>query len=117
MTDLNDTLKEIASKAMGSGMLKAWDKSLPRVDKPLTPDEIVELIHNAFQEAGYSCTEIYDDGQHQGAVMTGRDWYERFTKELEKTEVNHSYNPRLVFNSTVVAYNKAAKRASGIINE
>lgn len=92
-------------------------------------DAIVVLIKNAFEEEGWvndiarkHFNDAYIDGIKQEAgLMTGKEWYEKFEKELEENTLRTSHGcylpPQPDYENTFFEIDdvkNAAKRASGV---
>lgn len=126
MSSLDDKLKDILSdlEKVSSGLIQVpWNQH----------DRALQQIKQAFKDAGYvqmagkpvdgvlQTDDTYQSGQYTisvtgdkpyvGKLLTGAEWYNRFTKELAPYEYTHTHKVR------IGGVLEAAKRASGLDTE
>jgi hypothetical protein len=112
MSDLDEKLRDIFINDSKSKGLHDdnWENFV------VSPDKIIPQIKQAFADEGYQYVTRAEDSlvtrYHNGELMTGQEWYDRFVKELNTALPSL---PIFKFNTKEAKIIKAVKRAAGLL--
>lgn len=103
---LDDKLREVLTRSFSVSIITA---------------RTIAQIKQAFAEAGWHHSPLVDyqfKRIESGELMTGQEWFERFSAEIGKlSHVSIDKDYQLDYSRTVKRMLEAARKASGIENE
>lgn len=111
MSDLDDKLKKILKSHVKRKAFSPKERIRFNIDIGIDEDTAVDQIKQAFADEGWVEERLNNEPRHTVKVMTGKEWLDRFEKELGGENLKAIAEHDVGLEREML---EAAKKASGV---